>query len=232
MAVLDVDYHHGNGTQDIFYERDDVRFCSIHGDPSEDFPYFLGHADEHGAGRGTGHNRNLPLPRGTEAETWFDTLEQAIGWLNDSAPTALVVSLGLDTFVDDPISHFRLQQPDFIRLGQRLAAIELPTVLVMEGVTPLSTSAGMWPPCSQASNRSKRLADDVGSAARNRSFSAGVPMVTRMPSRRTGGSRPPTLKFHIDPVGPVAEFQIHEVGLRRKELPAGRLEADRLARAH
>ncbi|NDH11352.1 MAG: histone deacetylase family protein [Actinobacteria bacterium] len=133
VALLDVDYHHGNGTQDIFYERDDVRFCSIHGDPSEEFPYFLGHADEHGTGRGTGHNRNLPLPRGTAAETWFDTLEQAIGWLNDSSPTALVVSLGLDTFVDDPISHFRLQQPDFIRLGQRLAAIDLPTVLVMEG---------------------------------------------------------------------------------------------------
>ena len=133
VALLDVDYHHGNGTQDIFYERDDVRFCSIHGDPVEEFPYFLGHADEQGAGRGDGHNRNLPLPRGTEAETWFGTLDRAIGWLSTSSPTALVVSLGLDTFVDDPISHFRLQQPDFMRLGQRLAAIELPTVLVMEG---------------------------------------------------------------------------------------------------
>ncbi|HAI64356.1 MAG TPA: acetylpolyamine amidohydrolase, partial [Acidimicrobiaceae bacterium] len=133
VALLDVDYHHGNGTQDIFYERDDVRVCSIHGDPAEEFPYFLGHADEQGAGRGDGHNRNLPLPRGTEAEAWFRTLDQAIGWLSTSSPTALVVSLGLDTFVDDPISHFRLQQPDFMRLGQRLAAIELPTVLVMEG---------------------------------------------------------------------------------------------------
>jgi acetoin utilization deacetylase AcuC-like enzyme len=133
VALLDVDYHHGNGTQDIFYERDDVRVCSIHGDPLEEFPYFLGHADEQGAGRGDGHNRNLPLPRGTEAETWFGTLDRAIDWLSTSSPTALVVSLGLDTFVDDPISHFRLQQPDFMRLGQRLAAIELPTVLVMEG---------------------------------------------------------------------------------------------------
>ena len=78
-------------------------------------------------------NRNLPLPRGTEAETWFGTLDRAIDWLSTSSPMALVVSLGLDTFVDDPISHFRLQQPDFMRLGQRLAAIELPTVLVMEG---------------------------------------------------------------------------------------------------
>jgi acetoin utilization deacetylase AcuC-like enzyme len=133
VALLDVDYHHGNGTQDIFYERDDVRFCSIHGDPAEEFPYFLGHADEHGAGRGDGHNRNLPLPRGTEAETWFDTLNHAIDWLSTSSPSALVVSLGLDTFVNDPISHFRLEQADFMRLGRRLAEIELPTVLVMEG---------------------------------------------------------------------------------------------------
>lgn len=133
VAVLDVDYHHGNGTQDIFYERDDVRVCNIHGDPSEEFPYFLGHADEHGAGRGDGHNCNLPLPRGTEAETWFGTLDRAIDWLSTSAPTALIVSLGLDTFVGDPISHFRLHHPDFSRLGKRLAAIELPTVLVMEG---------------------------------------------------------------------------------------------------
>ena len=86
VALLDVDYHHGNGTQDIFYERDDVRFCSIHGDPAEEFPYFLGHADEQGAGRGDGHNRNLPLPRGTEAETWFGTLDRAIGWLSTSSP--------------------------------------------------------------------------------------------------------------------------------------------------
>ncbi len=131
--MLDVDYHHGNGAQDIFYKRDDVRVCSIHGDPSEEFPHFLGHADAHGAGRGEGHNRNLPLPRGTEAETWFGTLDRAIDWMNTSSPTALIVSLGLGTFVDDPISHFRLQHPDFDSAGQCLAAIELPTVLVMEG---------------------------------------------------------------------------------------------------
>ena len=89
------------------------------------------------------NNRNLPLPRGTEAETWFGTLDRAIDWLSTSSPTALVVSLGLDTFVDDPISHFRLQQPDFMRLGQRLAAIELPTVLVMDSRPRLESANKM-----------------------------------------------------------------------------------------
>ncbi|MEO0494138.1 MAG: histone deacetylase family protein [Actinomycetota bacterium] len=133
VAVLDVDYHHGNGTQDIFYERADVRVCSVHADPVEEFPYFLGHADEPGAAAGEGHNRNLPLPRGTEPDAWFAALGDGIAWLGQTAPSALVVSLGLDTFVDDPISHFRLRQTDFAELGRRLAAIGLPTVLVLEG---------------------------------------------------------------------------------------------------
>lgn len=134
VAVLDVDYHHGNGTQDIFYERDDVLHASIHADPVQEFPYFLGHADETGAGAGLGANRNLPLPRGTEAEAWFEALETALGWINQSgAPDGLVVALGLDTFEDDPISHFKLAAGDYVRLGRRLADIGLPTVLVLEG---------------------------------------------------------------------------------------------------
>ncbi len=133
LAVLDVDYHHGNGTQDVFYERRDVRVVSIHADPKEEFPYFLGHADETGSGPGEGHNRNLPLPRGTESEAWFAALDDAIDWLERPSPTAMVVSLGLDTYEDDPISHFRLRRDDFDRLGRRLASIGLPTVLVLEG---------------------------------------------------------------------------------------------------
>ena len=133
IALLDVDYHHGNGTQDVFYERADVRVANLHADPRQEFPYFLGHADEHGAGPGEGHNRNLPLARGTEAEPWFAALEEAIAWLTSTDPTALVVSLGLDTFHDDPISHFRLGRADFQALGVRLSAIDLPTVLVLEG---------------------------------------------------------------------------------------------------
>lgn len=133
VAVLDVDYHHGNGTQDIFYERSDVAVCNLHADPTEEFPYFLGHADEHGAAEGVGANRNLPLPRGTTADRWFGALDEAIDWLATHAPEALVVSLGLDTFIDDPISHFSLTRADFGVLGERLAAAALPTVVVMEG---------------------------------------------------------------------------------------------------
>ena len=133
VAILDVDYHHGNGTQDIFYDRPDVSVCSLHADPVEEFPYFLGHADEVGSGPGLGHNMNFPLARGTDAATWLSTLGRAATWLEAREPDALVVSLGLDTFVDDPISHFRLRLGDFATLGRQLAGFALPTVLVMEG---------------------------------------------------------------------------------------------------
>jgi acetoin utilization deacetylase AcuC-like enzyme len=133
VAVLDVDYHHGNGTQDIFYERRDVRVASLHADPREEFPYFLGHADERGHGDGDGHNLNLPLPRGTSADDWFAACDRAAAWVTDDGATALVVSLGLDTFENDPISHFRLTRPDFADLGRRLGGIGLPTAVVLEG---------------------------------------------------------------------------------------------------
>lgn len=133
VAILDVDYHHGNGTQDIFYARADVRVANLHADPREEFPYFLGHADERGTGAGEGHNLNLPLPRGTEADQWFEAFHDAARWIGDGSPSALVVSLGLDTFEQDPISHFRLVRADFARLGASLAQIDLPTVLVLEG---------------------------------------------------------------------------------------------------
>ncbi len=139
VAVVDVDYHHGNGTQDIFYQRSDVLHASIHGDPAEEFPYFLGYADENGDGPGLNANRNLPLPRGSAATTWFDTLNEALKWAvggggtGGPAPDALVIPLGLDTYVDDPISHFRLESDDYLQLGKRLAAVGLPTVLVLEG---------------------------------------------------------------------------------------------------
>ncbi len=133
VAILDVDYHHGNGTQEIFWERDDVVFGSLHADPMVEFPYFLGHADETGDGAGAGANHNRPLPHGTGADVWFVTLDGLIDDLVDSGPTALVVSLGVDTFHDDPISKFRLESHDFDELGRRLDSIGLPTVIVMEG---------------------------------------------------------------------------------------------------
>ncbi len=133
VAVLDVDYHHGNGTQSIFYARSDVFFASIHGDPRTEYPFYLGYADETGQDEGTGYNLNLPLPAGASTDLWFDALEQACSRLVDVRASALVVSLGLDTFADDPISSFSLREADFARLGARLAQCKVPTVFVLEG---------------------------------------------------------------------------------------------------
>ena len=133
VAVLDVDYHHGNGTQSIFYSRDDVVVTSIHGDPAAEFPFFLGYADECGAGAGEGCNHNYPLPAGSDWAAWSAALEQACQRITESAAEVLVVSLGVDTFKDDPISRFKLDSPDYLRMGQRIAALGLPTLFVMEG---------------------------------------------------------------------------------------------------
>jgi acetoin utilization deacetylase AcuC-like enzyme len=133
VAILDIDYHHGNGTQAIFYERADVLFLSVHGDPRQEFPFFLGHADETGSGAGAGCNRNYPLPWGTGFGLWSQALEDACGRLETYRPEALVVSLGVDAFKGDPISRFELASDDFSTIGARIAALELPTLFVMEG---------------------------------------------------------------------------------------------------
>jgi acetoin utilization deacetylase AcuC-like enzyme len=133
VAVLDVDYHHGNGTQAIFYDRPDVYFASIHGDPRTEYPFYLGYADEVGTGAGLGANLNLPLPRGTDYATWAQALETALAGIARFGADALVVSLGMDTFEGDPISGFKLTTQDYLRLGERLARAGLPTVFVFEG---------------------------------------------------------------------------------------------------
>jgi acetoin utilization deacetylase AcuC-like enzyme len=133
VAVLDIDYHHGNGTQAIFYDRADVFFASIHGDPRTEYPFYLGHADETGAGAGAGFNLNLPLPAGSSAAAWFAALDAACERVARHRADALVVSLGLDTYAGDPISTFALQQDDFARLGQRLKRLGLPTAFILEG---------------------------------------------------------------------------------------------------
>jgi acetoin utilization deacetylase AcuC-like enzyme len=133
VAVLDVDYHHGNGTQSLFYERADVLFVSLHGDPRTEYPFYLGHADETGRGAGEGFNLNLPLPAGSAASTWFEALDVACARIARHGADALVVSLGLDTFAGDPISTFALQADDFSRLGERLGRLGMPTVFVLEG---------------------------------------------------------------------------------------------------
>jgi len=133
VAVLDIDYHHGNGTQSIFYERADVFFTSIHGDPRTEYPYFLGHADERGQGDGAGCNRNLPLPRGSGFARWRAALASALAGIAAQGADALVVSLGVDTFADDPIAGFTLRSDDYLRVGEDLARAGLPTVFVYEG---------------------------------------------------------------------------------------------------
>lgn len=133
VAVLDVDYHHGNGTQSIFYGRSDVLFVSIHGCPRTEYPFYLGHADETGEGAGAGFNLNLPLPAGSSNAAWFDALRTACQRVVQHSAQALVVSLGLDTFAGDPISKFSLQGEDFLRLGQCIAKLGLPTIFVLEG---------------------------------------------------------------------------------------------------
>ncbi|MEJ2603619.1 MAG: histone deacetylase family protein [Gammaproteobacteria bacterium] len=133
VAVLDIDYHHGNGTQELFYERSDVLFCSIHCDPRQEYPFFLGYGEETGRGDGAGCNLNLPLAPGSDWAAWSEALSAAIDATRRYAPDALVVSLGVDTYERDPIAAFRLQTDDYHRIGERLAALRLPTVFVLEG---------------------------------------------------------------------------------------------------
>ncbi len=133
VAILDVDFHHGNGTQSIFYDRADVLVVSIHGSPLTEYPFYLGHADETGAGSGQGFNLNLPLAAGSSAQTWFAALKSACARVTQHGADALVVSLGLDTFEGDPISKFALRSDDYLRLGAALQSLGLPTVFILEG---------------------------------------------------------------------------------------------------
>ncbi|MBA4768026.1 MAG: histone deacetylase family protein [Porphyrobacter sp.] len=133
VAVLDVDYHHGNGTQDIFYEDAGVFFASIHADPCTDYPYYWGHADERGAGAGEGTTFNQPLPRGTGWAQYEVALGKALEAIAGFGARLLIVSYGADTFGGDPISHFALTTEDMHRIGAGIAALALPTLTVMEG---------------------------------------------------------------------------------------------------
>ncbi|MFT4128462.1 histone deacetylase family protein [Labrys sp. (in: a-proteobacteria)] len=133
VAILDVDYHHGNGTQEIFYERDDVLVLNLHGDPANEYPFFLGFADEKGAGKGEGFNVNYPMPAGTTFEVWGAALDDACAKAAAYKPDVLLVSLGVDTFEKDPISAFKLKTEHYPLIGARIAKLGLPTLFVMEG---------------------------------------------------------------------------------------------------
>jgi acetoin utilization deacetylase AcuC-like enzyme len=133
VAILDIDYHHGNGTQDIFYGSGEVLFVSIHADPSMDYPFFWGHADECGEGEGVGRTLNLPLPRGTRIDTYLKALETACSEVEAHGADLLVLSYGADTFEEDPISHFKLRNADYAVIASRITELAIPTVVIMEG---------------------------------------------------------------------------------------------------
>ena len=133
VAILDIDYHHGNGTQDIFWERGDVFFASVHADPATDYPFYWGHADERGSGEGEGATLNLPLPHGTRLDAFRAAQGRALERIARFAPGLLVVSFGADTWEGDPISHFALTTADYAVLARDIAGCGWPTAIVMEG---------------------------------------------------------------------------------------------------
>lgn len=133
VAILDVDLHHGNGTQGIFYGRGDVLTVSIHADPVRFYPFFWGHASERGEGPGLGCNLNLPLPRHSGDEVFLEALDAAIARIRSFAPGALVVALGLDPFEGDPFGGLSVTTEGFAKIGERCGAVGLPTAIVQEG---------------------------------------------------------------------------------------------------
>ncbi|WP_349367827.1 histone deacetylase family protein [Salinarimonas sp.] len=133
VAILDIDVHHGNGTQGIFYARDDVLTVSIHADPSGYFPYFAGYADERGEGPGEGANRNIPLPHGSGDSPWFAAIAEGLEAVARFGAGALVVALGLDASQDDPIGALKVTTDGFAQAAETIAGAALPTVLVQEG---------------------------------------------------------------------------------------------------
>ena len=133
VTILDVDYHHGNGTQQIFYGRDDVQYVSLHGDPARAYPYVTGFADERGAGRGSGSTLNLPLAAGTDDDRYLSALTAALDAIASFGPSLLVVSLGVDTYHNDPISDLAISTDGLRAQGELVAQLALPTVVLQEG---------------------------------------------------------------------------------------------------
>ena len=133
VAILDVDVHHGNGTQAIFYDRSDVLTVSIHADPSNYFPFFAGYADETGSGAGLGFNLNLPLDHGLGDEAFLAAIEHGLARVAEFAPGALVLALGLDASEDDPIGALKVTTAGFARAAETIARAGLPTAIIQEG---------------------------------------------------------------------------------------------------
>lgn len=132
-AVLDVDVHHGNGTQGILYERDDVFFCSVHGDPRGLYPWYAGYEDETGTGKGAGCNLNLPLPPDAADDAFVAAVEKGLAAIRRFGASVLVISLGFDAHVGDPTANLAVTGEGFRTIGQRIGSFGLPTLLVQEG---------------------------------------------------------------------------------------------------
>jgi hypothetical protein len=133
VAIVDIDVHHGNGTQFIFWQRPDVLTCSIHVDPRLSAPFYAGYTEEIGEGPGKGFNFNQPLPWATRDSVWLEALDRVLARVTEFAPGALVVPLGFDASEHDPVATFKISHDGFAAAGQKLAALKLPTVLVQEG---------------------------------------------------------------------------------------------------
>jgi acetoin utilization deacetylase AcuC-like enzyme len=133
VALLDVDYHCGNGTQDIFYDRADVLTISIHADPHFEYPYYAGYAEETGSGPGLGFHKNFPLEKGTDDTRYLSPLETALGLIREFGPEHLVISAGMDIYADDPLGKIKVTGEGIREIGKRISALGLPTVIVMEG---------------------------------------------------------------------------------------------------
>lgn len=132
-AILDIDYHHGNGTQEIFWNDPEVSIVSLHADPSDEYPFFSGFAEEKGGEQALGTNLNLPLSKGSDDQTYLQALSQALGAIKGFQPNWLVLSAGYDTCQADPSTYFNLTDEIFSEIGKRIGALNLPTVIVHEG---------------------------------------------------------------------------------------------------
>jgi acetoin utilization deacetylase AcuC-like enzyme len=139
VSILDVDVHHGNGTQQIFWRRGDVLYVSLHADPRRLYPFFLGHADEIGEGPGRGANRNFPMPARADDATYLGALDKALERIDDEPGSIVVVSLGLDTFHLDPIGDLGLTTDGYHEMGRRVAALGRRLVILQEGGYHLGT---------------------------------------------------------------------------------------------
>ena len=135
-AILDIDVHHGNGTEAIFYDRADVLTVSIHAHPKRFYPFFWGYAEERGRGEGEGYNLNIPLERGTALKPYLAALDTALAQIAAFAPDVLVLAAGLDIAVDDPFKGFAIETAEFTAIGRAIAGLGLPVLTVQEGGYP------------------------------------------------------------------------------------------------